>query len=273
MKRLFKMTAIAVVGIVLGLFSQSCTTAKPIDKALLEGYWVLKTFESKPVVESFKGNIPNLEFNFEKNEVSGSAGCNRYFGAFTLEDDNTFKAPNLVSTMMACLEDNKEGAFLQALSAANGLKISVENNSLIFADDKTTVLEFEKGEKVEVSNAPATQGVTTDNLVGTWVVSKIQNKEAKDVFGENPATLIYAADGAVNGNAGCNTYRSKLTIAGDTITFGPMMSTKKACPNLEGEQSFTNILSTPVQASLEGNNKLVFKQNAEVVLEFDKQQE
>lgn len=148
MKKLFKLAAVAITGVVLGLLIQSCSTAKPIDNAQLEGYWVLKTFESKPVGESFKGSIPSLEFDFEKGQIYGSAGCNRYFGGFTFEN-NVLKAPNLGSTMMACIEENKENEFLKILSLADGLQVSIENDLLIFKNGDTAVLEFSKGEKQE----------------------------------------------------------------------------------------------------------------------------
>ena len=109
---------------------------------------VLKTFEGKAVGESFKGNIPTLEFDFEQGLVAGSAGCNRYFGNFALEG-NTLKATKLGSTMMACLEENKESEFLQIMSSEEGLQMSLEGNILTFKSGEKNLLEFSKEEKVE----------------------------------------------------------------------------------------------------------------------------
>lgn len=149
MKRnLLKLGTSVLVVMLFVFFAQSCSATKSVDKAQLDGYWVLKTFEGKVVTESFKGNIPTIEFDFEKNEVFGSAGCNRYFGAFAIEGD-LFKAPNIASTMMACLEDNKEGRFLEILSSKEDVKISVENNILTFGIGGKSLLVFEKGTKAE----------------------------------------------------------------------------------------------------------------------------
>lgn len=35
------------------------------------------------------------------------------------------------------------------------------------------------------------------------------------------STLIFGADGAVNGNGGCNTFRGDVDIEGTTMKFGP----------------------------------------------------
>ena len=149
-KHLLKLGALALVVLVAGVSLKSCSTEKAIDKTQLEGYWVLKSFEGKPVEESFKGNIPTLEFDFEKELVAGSAGCNRYFGNFILEG-NTFKAQKLGSTMMACLEDNKEGEFLQLISSEGGLQISLEGNMLTFKTGENTHLEFAKEAKEDIA--------------------------------------------------------------------------------------------------------------------------
>lgn len=149
MKRnLVKFGNLVLVAMFFVFLTQSCSTAKSIDKAQLDGYWVLKIFEGKAVTESFKGNIPTIEFDFEKNEVFGSAGCNRYFGAFTLEGD-LFKAPKMGSTMMACLEDNQENRFLEILSSTEDVTISLENDLLTFSVGGKALLMFEKGTKAE----------------------------------------------------------------------------------------------------------------------------
>lgn len=56
-------------------------------------------------------------------------------------------------------------------------------------------------------------------------------------------TLTFA-DGAAGGKSGCNRYRSAATIGDATLTFGPAMGTKMACPPpvMEVEQAYLRAL-------------------------------
>lgn len=262
MKQIFKLTTFAIAILALVFTSQSCNSAKKIDKSDLGGNWILVTLKGEAAGDAFKGSIPSLEFDFENSQVSGSGGCNRYSGAFTLEGD-LFKAPVLASTMMMCMEANKEDLFTSTLSNEGGLNISLDKDILTFKDNNATVLEFKKANATTAENTT----VTEENLVGEWTLSKINGDDAVTLFGENPATFIYAQGGAVNGNAGCNNYGSNAVLEGDSITFGPILSTKMACPNLEGEQLFSTILSQPVEVAIK-EGVLVFSQDGTVVLEF-----
>lgn len=59
--------------------------------------------------------------------------------------------------------------------------------------------------------------------VGTWGVS--------DTAGE--PYLELAEDGAVSGSDGCNRLVGTWKMVGTTIEFGPLGSTKMACPDVE----------------------------------------
>ena len=51
----------------------------------------------------------------------------------------------------------------------------------------------------------------------------------------NP-TLRFAADGHLRGNTGCNSAGAAYTTDGDRLTLQPMMVTKRACVNPEGNR-------------------------------------
>ncbi|MFV0536744.1 MAG: META domain-containing protein [Dysgonomonas sp.] len=260
MKQILKSTLFLAAIAILAFAVQSCNSVKPIDKAQLEGNWVLKTLEGEEAKSAFAGKLPSIGFDFEKNSVFGSGGCNRYTGAFTLTDKNEFSSPNLASTMMACLDANKEPQFLKALSTPN-LAVSVNNGLLTFSQNKTVLLQFEKG--------AATTALTAEALAGKWNLTSIAGGDLATLFTNKIPTMEITADGNVNGNAGCNNYRSTYKLDSNTITFGPVMSTKMACPGLQGEQLFTSLLTTPLQAALDGN-KLTLSKEGNVVLELTK---
>jgi len=62
--------------------------------------------------------------------------------------------------------------------------------------------------------------------VGRWLAEDIRRG---GVIDRVQTVLEIAADGAVSGSGGCNSMRGQATIAGDTIAFGPLASTRMAC--------------------------------------------
>ena len=67
--------------------------------------------------------------------LSGSTGCNRFFGGFELVDGGLLLTPGGM-TMMACPEDvmRQEQALLEALKAATGYRITGERLELLEGD-------------------------------------------------------------------------------------------------------------------------------------------
>lgn len=43
-------------------------------------------------------------------------------------------------------------------------------------------------------------------------------------------SLAFQPDGRVSGRSGCNRFAGKATVGNDAITFGPLASTRMACP-------------------------------------------
>lgn len=255
---------IAIITLTFGL--QSCNSVKPVSKAQLEGYWTLKTLKGEEAKAAFAGTLPHLQFDFAKNLVSGNGGCNGFTGAFTLTDKNEFSAPNLAATMMMCIQANKEPQFFSTLSSPN-LILSVDNDGLLtLSEDKTVVLQFEKGESPK---SKATSIVNAENLTGAWTLTSIADGDMATLFTGKTPTLEFTTDGKAFGNGGCNTYRTSYTLQENTITFGPVMSTKMACPSLKGEDLFTGFLASPLQAGLNGDKLTLFKEG-NIVLEFTK---
>ena len=64
---------------------------------------------------------------------------------------------------------------------------------------------------------------------------------AEDIGGASIAngvetTLAIAADGAVSGSGGCNGYGGTAEITGSAIAFGPLATTRMACPPAQMDQ-------------------------------------
>jgi heat shock protein HslJ len=266
MKRFIKSTALLLAVITLAFAVQSCSSVKPVEKSRLEeSAWMLKSFKGEAAETVFTGKRPDLKFDFSKNTVSGNGGCNGYGGDFTLNERNVFSAPNLISTMMACMNANKEPEFFEALSSPGLVVALTDDGILTFSEGDNVVLEFEKFQAPVIS-ADA-DIVNVENLSGKWTLISIAGEDMAALFPDKPATMEIAADGKVSGNAGCNTYRSTFKLEENTITFGPGMATKMACPSLKGETAFLSRLSGPLQAGLNGD-KLTLFSAGNVALEF-----
>jgi len=73
-----------------------------------------------------------------------------------------------------------------------------------------------------VVSAAVTPGMPTgswlaENILGGGVLDRLQT------------ILMIDEKGSMSGFGGCNTLRGKATFAGDALSFGPIMSTRKAC--------------------------------------------
>jgi len=262
----FLLTATVAVGFT------NCSQIKTVDAAKLEGYWVLNTMEGKEAKTMFDGPQPSIQFNFTDSLISGTAGCNRYFGKFSLSAKNEFSAPNLGATRMMCFHKNEEASFLSLMSQ-NELNISVsdDNQTLYIKRNEAAVFEFSKGE--EPSTAAFTSEVaTSQNVIGKWQLKVMKDEDVAKLFGEGKRPTMEFSEGSdrVSGNAGCNGYGGSAEFEENgTIRFGQFMSTMMACPNLEGEQKYLKALNDPVQATID-NSILTFRQDNVVVMEFEK---
>jgi heat shock protein HslJ len=87
-------------------------------------YWKLIGLDDVPVEAASQQQEPNFVLTPETHRVSGSGGCNRLTGSYTLNGD-TLTFGQVAGTMMACLKGMEtEKTFLQVFSKVNSWKIS-----------------------------------------------------------------------------------------------------------------------------------------------------
>ena len=161
---------------------------------------------------------------FGNGQINGSAGCNRYFGAYTRAEDNRLTlASEIGSTQMACAPAiaRQEQRFLAVLSLVDAWQLR-EQSLLLLDKDRQIVLKF-------VAAKPA----TLEDV--SWQAIGINNGRGGVVFAENThlATSVFAY-GKISGNAGCNNFTAAYEIEGDQITIGRAMTTRKHCAEPHG---------------------------------------
>jgi heat shock protein HslJ len=124
----------------------ACTSIQPGGEALtIPSKWILvsfgKTRAEMPVIEN---SAITLEFA-DNNQVGGSGGCNSY-GAKVEVQGKTLTITEIVSTLMACVDDKvmeQETQYFTALQGASNFEISGDNLT-IFYEDGQSQLNFVK---------------------------------------------------------------------------------------------------------------------------------
>jgi len=84
------------------------------------------------------------------------------------------------------------------------------------------------------------------DLVGpVWRLVRFQDgRAARDTLEEVLVTVQFRPDGKVAGRGGCNRYSGGYEVSGDTLTFGAIASTKRACmgPAMDVENRYFEML-------------------------------
>ena len=89
-----------------------------------------------------------------------------------------------------------------------------------------------------------------------------------DINGAPPAAARKAVmrftDARVSGNAGCNSFGGSYTLAGETLTVGPVISTKMACmgAGMTQESAVFKILQQPMTIATRSDGSLTLSSDA-----------
>jgi heat shock protein HslJ/general stress protein 26 len=74
-------------------------------------------------------------------------------------------------------------------------------------------------------------------------------------------TLKFGSDGRAGGSSGCNTYGADYRVRGNTLSFGAIISTKRACLDQRAnqqEQQYFRVLESANGFTLSGNRLTIF---------------
>ncbi|GBQ69099.1 hypothetical protein AA103196_2128 [Ameyamaea chiangmaiensis NBRC 103196] len=115
-------------------------------------------------------------------------------------------------------------------------RITADDRILLDSGDPQPVLAGGTDHPVVWVHGVATDaGSASDGVTGVWQLS-VLNGEA---VGAGTAITL-GADGAVSGSTGCNRVMGKAAITGDSVRFGPLMTTRMACAPaaMKREQAF-----------------------------------
>jgi heat shock protein HslJ len=127
------------------------------------------------------------------------------------------------------------------------------------ADRGWVLVDMAEDWKTVFSNLKETNAVTLDAIVGpTWTLVSINGENVVD---QSNASMILGAGGKVAGNAGVNRFSGTAEIEGNQISFGPLVTTRRAGPPalMAQESMFLKAMSEVVamQLAVDGTLKLV----------------
>jgi heat shock protein HslJ len=196
------------------------TSAEPANQ-LSGTSWKLTAIGDQPIAGGVEAT---MAFGGD-GQATGSGGCNTFNGPYAV-DGMSIKIGPLAATMMACPEPQMtvEASYFAALDKVTTWQVPqdvpITQGPLVLAGP---------GGQPKLTFAPAAPAAA--GLAGTsWVLAGINGLPLPAAV---QVTAEFGADGTVSGKAGCNTYSGSYTVDGASITFGPIISTKMACPDAQ----------------------------------------
>ena len=191
-----------------------------------------------------------ITLGFEVDSIAATAGCNTLTGSFAL-DENALSVGTMGMTMMACDEalmdqDTWLSEFLTSLPF-----IALDDNTLRLSNDDVTITLLDVS---EANPTIALEGTT-------WVVTgTVANEAISTVPADSMATLTIT-DGTAAVNTGCNTGSGTVEVTDTTLTFGPIATTRMACPEdvMALETSVVTALDGEVTYEITGDTMKIRK--------------
>jgi len=255
------------------LLSAGCVAEQPgtgqahgESPAMLEGTsWELVSYraENGTVMPVLNNTEVSLRFENE-SRITGSAGCNSYFGQYSISG-NTLAVSQLGSTEMYCTEPgvmDQESRYLTVLGSVAAF--TLENDQLALSDASgQEILQFAR----EVPPAPAP-------LLGTkWVLTSIAgNGDAvSSVIAGTNVNAVFGSDGKVTGSAGCNSYGGSYVLNGAGLEIDSVYSTLMYCTEpgvMEQESRYLAALGSAASYRIEGDRLTLVDAAGQELLQF-----
>jgi len=131
--------------------------------------------------------------------------------------------------------------------------------SMYSCSEDTSTEEAAKSETTETTvDKPAPAAPQAMLIDGKWEANYIMNapKSMDELYPEaKPIITINSEKGLAGGNSGCNNFRGSVEVDGNTLSWGDLVSTRKMCPDMEGETLFLETLKKARTYSVTDNGQ------------------
>ena len=226
-----------LVAVIMLTMTGFCLASEEISPGLEATDWRLSSYLGlSGDMQSVPAGI-NANARLIAGKVTGKAGCNNYFGEYSLGPGGLLVFPGkLGATMMACPPpiSDLEQRYLGLLPEVTAYRL--QDRSLSMLDKEGHILlEFVARKPVSLENTAWQAGGINNGRGG--VVSSGTTALANALF----------SDGKVTGSAGCNRFTAAYRTSDNQITIEQTSTTRMYCGEPEGimdqEQQYLAALS------------------------------
>ncbi len=212
--------------------------------------WILESLNGEPAGLGMN-KTPRYFQLADGQRISGFGGCNHFRGSYEL-DGGKLKVGNLAGTMMACPPEYADQPFHQALQTAD--QIDLQDGKLLLKKGKEVLATF-------VGTEPHLITTTTELKNTRWVMRMVNNhtftlpERGKELF----IQFSSEDENRVRGYSGCNQFMGTCEVEGPRLKFGPLASTRMACPGDQGklEQEVLKALQDVDSYRIEGERLIL----------------
>ena len=238
------------------VFLESCSTTPKSPTKTATGDWLLASMNNAPINRMVV--VPTLQIRASEMLLSGNAGCNQYSGQIEKLDAKSFMVSDkIVSTMMACNNENIESEYLQKLSMASSYEVK-EDKLMVYDKAGKNILSFIKNENTSANQI----------LNDIWMATSINGGPINRMVSV-PRLEINLAEMKIFGTDGCNDYNGAITeTTSSKIKFGRIASTRKMCPEMDIANKYTAALNTVASYKLDGLKLTLMNSSGKEVLSF-----
>lgn len=227
---------------------------------LMGSIWALSKLNGEKIEASNEGEPVHFMLNKDGSKVSGYAGCNQIMGSYETSGDTELKFRDIASTRRSCPDqNNNEKDFLEALRNTTSYKLDGKKLSLLNADDKTiAVFDHKKPETREME-------------LGKWELKSLKGESVEFESKEgNKLHFEFMKDNKIAGFSGCNTFSGTYSLNKDKgIEFSQMISTLKACPDVEFKEAiFLKVFEHSTSYTIENDQLKLYNDNGKELASF-----
>jgi heat shock protein HslJ len=119
----------------------------------------------------------------------------------------------------------------------------------------------------------ACAGGNSASLTGQWKLVSYGSADSQTPAVRDVDTSIeFKSDGPLSGNVGCNGFGGDYAVKGDTISFGPVMSTMMFCEGPVGDQEMGTlaVLKDSAKFVLDGSKLTITSADGSAVIVLEK---
>jgi heat shock protein HslJ len=189
---------------------------------------------------------------FTDGMLRADAGCNSMSGPVRF-DRGVLIVESLAQTDMGCPDGrNEQDQFVSGwLTARPAYRYDGDHLTLSTRD---TEVVFGPKQAVQPDlPLEGTRWQVTHLTRGPWPTASPDPNSSVSASPAPPDAYLQFADGKLAGSDGCNALFGDAAVAGDRIRFGPIGTTKKACPGVTGTDAVRAVLTGTVGWRIEDN--------------------